>query len=517
LLMIGLDAMDGELVNRWVNMGKLPTFARLRETGFSTTLSSTAAQLPDTVWSSIYTGTNPAKFEKYFYVQYDRKTGDLKNVPDDEINGTPFWDYMADAGLTGAVIDAPKFPLSKRLKGVQLSNWGAHATKTARTSNPPSLLAEIDRRFGKHPVGDCDATDAKPAALAGLKQRVLQGVASHGKVHRWLMREQPWDVFFASFSAPHCIGHHFWHYMDREHPQHPKHDPEKLSDAIESVYAALDREIGEMIECAGPDVTVMVFAGHGMAAIYHASWNLPEILDNLGFGPAGNVRGPEAQKREAQVNPWRVLKMVLPGRLQYAIKASLPKRFQDELLFRWYAGARDWAGRPAFAVPNNDSVGAIRINVTGRDRHGLVAPGSEYRQVCETIATALNELVDPASGRKVVRRVTLLADEFHGRCIDDLPDLTVLWDQSFPWSAIHSERLGTLQIRRQDARSGSHTPTGFLFAAGTGVPAQRSGAVHSIYDIAPTALTLMKVPVPPIMDGKSLTGVWKAAETAVSS
>ena len=36
-------------------------------------LASTAAQLPDTVWSAIYSGMNPGYFAKYFYVQYDSR------------------------------------------------------------------------------------------------------------------------------------------------------------------------------------------------------------------------------------------------------------------------------------------------------------------------------------------------------------------------------------------------------------------------------------------------------------
>ena len=138
------------------------------------------------------------------------------------------------------------------------------------------------------------------------------------------------------------------------------------------------------------------------------------------------------------MNPWRLLKMILPGKVQYAIKEVLPQRLQDELVFRWYAGKRNWMGRRAFAVPNNDSVGAIRINVVGRDKYGVVKPGEEYERVCHDIADALYEIIDPKSGRKVVKLVTLAHQEFQGPYLYQLPDLTVLWDQSFPWDSVQS-------------------------------------------------------------------------------
>ena len=63
-LLIGLDAMEWNLVERWAAEGKLPTFQRLLKEGLHGELKTTAAQLPDTVWASICTGANPGKFRK---------------------------------------------------------------------------------------------------------------------------------------------------------------------------------------------------------------------------------------------------------------------------------------------------------------------------------------------------------------------------------------------------------------------------------------------------------------------
>jgi len=501
-LIIGLDAMEWDLVKKWAQRGKLPTFRRLMDQGLQAELRTTSEQLPDTVWASIYTGTNPAKFEKYYYVQYDPATKWLKHVPDDAIHQTPFWEYLSDAGQCVGVVDAPKFPMSPSLNGFQVTNWGAHATKTARRSNPPNLLAEVEARFGRHPVGDCDAVDPNPASLKNLRRRVLEGVKVHGEMFRWLMRDRRWDVFFASFSEPHCAGHHFYHYVDPDHPRYTTEDQHGLADSLEQVYRAVDREIGEMLAAAGEGVRTMVFAGHGMGPLYHASWSLTEMLELLGYGRRQASR--PAQKRTAKTNFWRTLKRVLPGRLQYAIKAMLPKPLQDQLLFLWYAGGADWNGCRAFAVPNNDSVGAIRLAVKGRDKNGLVSPGLDYRRICEEIAAALYELTDPESGRRVVRRVTLTHDLFDGPYLDQLPDITVLWEQSFPWNSVQSPRFGTLQGCQNDARSGSHTGHGFLLSAGPGIPqgAKLTGA--STYDIAPTVLETAGVAIPEYLDGHPL-------------
>lgn len=500
-LLVGLDAMEWSLVEKWANEGKLPTFRRLIEQGVRAELSTTAAQLPDTVWACIYTGSNPAKFEKFFYVQYDASTMGLRNVPDDAIRRQPFWDYLSAAGQRVGIADVPKFPLSRSINGFQFTNWGAHATKTARVSYPANLIQDIDARFGRHPVGDCDKFDAKPDSLRELRKRVLDGVRAHGEAFRWLMREQQWDLFFASFSAAHCIGHHFWHGVDESHPRHGEHE---FAGTMEDVYRAIDREIGEMVALVDPATRVMIASGHGMGPIFHASWNLPQMLELWGYGtrPASRVSS-DARPNRAEVNPWRILKMVVPGPIQYAIKNRLPKFAQDQLLFLWYRGGKKWKGCRAFSIPNNDSVGAIRISVKGRDRGGLVEP-EDYAAVCRDIANALYELRDNEDGRPLVKQVTLTHEVFYGPFLEQLPDLTVLWDQSFAWSTVYSPRFGALEIKQQDARTGGHSPHGFVLLNGPEVPHGLQLPQSSIYDIAPTVLQAANVRIPEDMDGRPL-------------
>jgi predicted AlkP superfamily phosphohydrolase/phosphomutase len=513
-LLVGLDAMEWSLVQQWANAGTLPTFQRLIEQGARVELASTAAQLPDTVWSAIYSGLNPGHFAKYFYVQYDAATGDLKMMDDDSIGATPFWRYLTEAGRRVCVLDVPKFPVS-HMDGVYLANWGAHATKTARASHPPGLLQEINQRFGPHPVGECDAFDANPKALAELRGRILDGVRVRGAMLRYLMAREPWDVFFAAFSETHCAGHHFWQFLDSTHPNYDPANHHGLRDTMQAVYQAIDREIGEMLELAGPGTRCLIFSGHGMGPIWHASWNLQEILDLLGFGRIG----AQPRSRDAHlagVNPWRFVKMALPGKLQYAVKAMLPKAVQNELIFRWYAGSRKWAGCRAIAIPNNDSVGAIRLLVEGRDRYGAIAPGL-YHKTCSEIAEALYSLRDPVTGRKVVVRVSIIHEEFDGPFTDGLPDLTILWDQSFVWNEVISPVFGRLKIRMQDSRSGSHTPRGFLLARGYGEnPGQYLGRA-TLYDLAPTVLSAAGVEQPSVMHGQPLFSPQPAGRQAVTA
>jgi predicted AlkP superfamily phosphohydrolase/phosphomutase len=288
--------------------------------------------------------------------------------------------------------------------------------------------------------------------------------------------------------------------MDPEHPDHEPSDPLGFEDAVERTYRAIDHEIGKMIEEVGEQTRVLVFAPHGMGQLSHASWNLNEMLELWGFA-TGTPSPGSRKERKGRINPWRILKMVFPARWQYAIKESLPRPLQDELLFLWYAGRKRYRGRRAFAVPNNEVVGAIRISVRGRDREGLVQPGGEYEQLRDAIREALLELTDPVSGRPVVREVNYLHERYHGPFVEQLPDITVFWDSSFHWEALHSPRFGTLRITPQDRRSGSHTASSFVLACGPGVPEGVEARGCTPLDIAASVLDVAGVPVPGHFDG----------------
>ena len=147
----------------------------------------------------------------------------------------------------------------------------------------------------------------------------------------------------AAFAAAHCAGHLYWHDMDAAHPRHDRENRHQLAGVIEDVYCAIDREIGTMIEAAGPGVRIYVVSAHGMGPLYHASWNLAEMLDFWGYGsqPSHNGQAPRTIHR-GNLNMWRRLRMAVPGKLQYAIYAALPERLKNELVFRFYRSNRSW-------------------------------------------------------------------------------------------------------------------------------------------------------------------------------
>ena len=61
-------------------------------------------------------------------------------------------------------------------------------------------------------------------------------------------------------------------------------------------------------------------------------------------------------------------------------------------------------------------------------------------------------------------------------------------------------------------KQGMHHPTGLLAFYGTGIRAGVHLPDCTNLDIAPTLLTLMGLPVPPVMPGRVLSEAWRAPD-----
>ena len=61
----------------------------------------------------------------------------------------------------------------------------------------------------------------------------------------------------------------------------------------------------------------------------------------------------------------------------------------------------------AFALPAADDAGAMRINLVGREPHGLVEPGQALDDYCDLLASQFKSVVNADTGNPIVADVVL--------------------------------------------------------------------------------------------------------------
>ena len=145
VVILGLDGMDYTLTKKWLDEGKLPNFAKLKDQGCFKPLASTVPPISPVAWSSFQTGVNPGKHNIFDFLTRDRRTyaaklssTDIKGpsrtlkvgkyqIPLGSADlrllrkGVPFWKLLGDQGIFSSIIRVPiTFPVEK-FYGLQLA------------------------------------------------------------------------------------------------------------------------------------------------------------------------------------------------------------------------------------------------------------------------------------------------------------------------------------------------------------------------------------------------------------
>jgi predicted AlkP superfamily phosphohydrolase/phosphomutase len=507
IIAIGLEAAEPDLIEKWCEAGHLPRLAALKDRWPWMRILSTTTVSSGTTWPSIFTGTSPAKHGIAFYHR-QLKTGTYRICKKyaDQVKREPFWDIFSRTGMRSMIFDVPATRPMKGFNGVHIGGFGVEAPNWKRRPWPPDLVRDIKKRFGAHPLERW--YQLRPQTLeewGELQDKLISGACLKGAISKALLEEEPWDFFFTVYSESHWAGHYFWHVMDPSHPEHRTEEGSVYGNAILKVYQELDKALAGLEDLL-TDSTILVFSNTGMGPNYSGVHLLSGVLERLGMGGKDTERGGIGKYLsfgKGRGNALPKIESTIPQGLIDRVKFAMPERVWDTLTRRILHSGKDWRSSKAFAIPN-DYAGAIRINLKGREPHGLVAPGREYDALCDFLIEEIGRLVNPDTGKEAVSRVVRVDRLYRGENLKELPDLVVQWAGDAPLRALYSPAIGTVSGLLLDKRTGAHRPDGFLIAAGRHIRQNGASGRGNIMDIAPTVLYLMGQPIPKDMDGRVL-------------
>ncbi len=503
VLMIGLDAAEITLIERWMDEGALPNLSKIREQGSFARLTSTAKWLVGSCWPSFYTGTPPSTHGMYHYLVWRPEMMRSERPSPDWMPMEPFWRDLEKVDRRAVVIDAPLTYAPPAFDGVEIAGWATHETLEAPSSHPPELIDRITRTFGTPPLGLEQINLSSAHELIAVRDECIRTTELASEAGIRLMGEEPWDLFLICFAATHRGGHQLWDQRNLIGEASPR-ERETLTGALKDIYVACDAAVGRLIEAAPGDPVTMVFSLHGMGPNTARADIMREMLERVLEGN-GETAKPLGVQRSA-----RLLRGLVPLRWRTAVKTALPMAVQDRLTLFWRTGGIDWASTRAF-VPFGDLEGYVRINLRGREAAGIVEPGAESDALMADIAEGLLTFVDEDTGEPVVAEVERSDRVFpEGPRRHNLPDLIVRWSPrpAAGHRRITSTRYGSVYWPTPgypaQGRSGNHWPDGFLMARGDGIPASGDTIGADILDLAPTIIDLLDVPVPPEMMGRPI-------------
>lgn len=512
LAMIAFDGAEITMIERGMSEGWLPNLARLLDGGDLLRIRSESDVMVGAVWPGFYTGKLPPEHGISGVLQWRADTMRHER-PDDQdwIDTAPFYRKFGPDGPRVLAIDAPFAPSAKPFGGIEVISWNAHATRGRRGTWPQDLAAELRNRHGRPEMRDEIYGPQTAAGLLKLRDQLVASARQQSALACDLARNTRWDLLLLGFGAVHRAGHKL------QMPvilRRPSNDP-ALSEALPEVYRACDRAIGEVVAALPKDCRVILFSLNGMVPNTSKHFLLPEMLRRVLENDTSDTS--DAPSPAPALLPR--LRNAVPLEWRSALKEHLPVALKDGLGRYWRrAEATDWSKVRAFRLVGSDFEGQIRINLRGREREGIVAPGEEFEALCTQIATGLPTFVDAASGAQLIKAVVRSSDlwpEIRDRA--DLPDLLVQWSNSPPLSlnTITSAGFGAFrnfwQSMPPDGRSGHHQPVGWAFCAGHG--AATGGAEGSVQDLTATVFAHFGLPAPDGLRGAPLDALLEPTRT----
>jgi predicted AlkP superfamily phosphohydrolase/phosphomutase len=279
---------------------------------------------------------------------------------------------------------------------------------------------------------------------------------------------------------------------------------------VRDYFRAVDSGIARLLEHTDEDTLVIILSDHGMGRAENFI-----VLNNwlLDTGLLRLKRDPWTRLKEWMFRSGFTLRNVhqLADRLHLARQAEyVAGYFVDHLLKLVFLSFLDvdWSRSKAYSFGRH--LGSVYVNLKGREPKGIVEPGAEYEAVRDEIERQAYQFRDPRSGRLLIGEVLRREELFSGPCLDQAPDLILRprepSDIFFGLADFgHSATVSTVY-----RYSGMHRDYGMLIMNGPGILQGSEIQAAAIYDLAPTVLHAMGLPVPADMDGHVLESAFTA-------
>jgi predicted AlkP superfamily phosphohydrolase/phosphomutase len=272
----------------------MPNVRALLGEGVFRQMASSIPEISSVAWSSIITGTNPARHGVFGFT--DLAPGTYRRVYPNfaSLQELPFW----DRGKYGrsVIVNVPSTYPARALNGVLIS--GFVALNLGKAVYPPTLVPQLEDLDYRVDVDAGRAGQSVRLFLADLDKTLRARIAAY----RYLWRNVKWDVFMLVFTGTDRLAHYLWDaYEDDSHPYH---------EAFLSHLRQIDEVIGEIASDLGANDLMILLSDHGFELLEKEVY-VNFALERHGFlafdrGVPARLTGLTATSKAFALDPGRI-------------------------------------------------------------------------------------------------------------------------------------------------------------------------------------------------------------------
>lgn len=490
VLVIGADGASPELIYDWAGRGLLPTFQELMKNGVRGRLTSTVPPHSGPAWISAITGKNPGKHGVFYFTTVNPRRTPPRIMSSRDIRTETMFDIAGRNGKVSIVANVPITYPPWKINGVMVSGMFTPSEKVVFTS-PPEVGPELVAKGYEVEFSAWDEfkenrllvrNDEPPEELTRMRndyyRKTMEIDDKTAGAFVGLLRARDWDLSMVMLPGLDRVQHLLWQ------PMVPGEELDVgrrfgCSRFVLEAYQNVDRLMVNIIGAAGRDSWVVFISDHGFGPtpriFYVNRWLKSQGLLTPAKGKSVIVRGVGRLKRFSQT-------VRGPDQSVPALHVLLPLSSIDMHATKAYSPT---------------PYGLVNVS-SDSDTEREVLAGS--------MAKRFEEIVDPKSGKRVIRRAYLSSEIYHGPCQGDASDIILEPDPDYH---IENRVDGTDVFADATRHPALHKPEGILLMSGPKAKVGFDIQSAHIYDVAPTVLTILGVPLPGDIDGKTLvSGFW---------
>ena len=299
----------------------------------------------------------------------------------------------------------------------------------------------------------------------------------------YLLKEKPWDFCYVAFVGPDRLQHSLWEEIS------------SLDTRATEYFRLLDHGLGLILEQLGPDDSLFVVSDHGFQGITHV-FNMNEYLYSKGWLTPSSSYQYQIKRAHRYAN--------LKGVLKRTGLLSLARRTKRKLK---HAGA--------LKVLHSDVYHPLLLDIDLERTLAYVPSLSGYpgsyvdiflredidAQSLAELCEDLKQQVDPRSGQSLVNALYTTEVFGEGPYAPSEPHLLLLPNDGITFRM----NLGGKSLWDEASKTrGTHQKDGVLYAYGGGIKSGFKAPDSEIYDLVPTVLHSMSLPLPHKFDGRVL-------------
>jgi tetratricopeptide (TPR) repeat protein len=339
VLFVGLDGADWQLLDTYMQEGRMPNLAALAREGRTGVLTTIQPPLSPLVWTTEMTGVSPLEHGILDFTRFHPKTGEREPIPRDERRVPAVWNMASAAGRSVAVFGMWATWPAEPVRGLLVADRFSSFTASGPPGSPPAgSVYPQDREAWARQILERTEREVDLAALRtylpDLTEAEFQEAAAQpdpyahpvSALRRILVETRVWNALARTgiaerrpalsivyFQGTDTLGHVFAPYAPPRRPEVTEADFARFHRVPELYFAEIDRLLGAYRDLADWTGAVLMLASdHGFrwrearpeklssaAAATAGRWHRDEGIYLL-WGP-GIAPGPRERGRVDQV------------------------------------------------------------------------------------------------------------------------------------------------------------------------------------------------------------------------